>query len=243
MACQLWGRVGSASAGCLVAGVLSLTLWSTAAQAAPRCVVHGHSVPGIRTSKVVKLTGSMVVYRTKSEEEGKELHDVWACGRKTDRFVLVGREEFQPGYEEGTLSRIQIAGNWLIVTQYTGLISIAECYKYQQTPCPPTNESLLVVNAASGLQGSISDLNLLAGGKAGLLSTALLSADGAVAWLQTPEKATISSLYGCVAAATKRELVCKPRLVAQGSIPAASVRLVGKTLSWTAAGQQQSSVL
>jgi hypothetical protein len=46
-----------------------------------------------------------------------------------------------------------------------------------------------------------------------------------------------------VAATMKRKLVCKPHLVAQGSIPAASVRLVGITLSWTAAEQQQSSVL
>ena len=154
-------------------------------------------------------------------------------------------EKLQPGYEEGTLIGIQVAGNWLIVTQETGLIGVAECEKYtgESAGCPPASESLLVVNAASGLQGSISDLNLLAGGKAGLLSTALLSADGAVAWLQTPEKEAISSLYGCVAAATKRKLVCKSRLVAQGAIPATSLRLAGTTLSWTAAGQQQSSVL
>src|ERR1022692_1791362 len=115
MACRLSGRVSSASAGCLLAGVLSLAVWPTVAQAAPRCVVHGHSVRGVRTSRIIKLTGRMVVYRTKPpSKEGPESQDVWACGRKSDRFVLIGREELNEEYgTEGVLSGIHIAGNWL----------------------------------------------------------------------------------------------------------------------------------
>jgi len=211
--------------------------------------VHRHAVLGVRTSKIIELTGKVVIYRTspKSEEYAPEHKDVWACDRKSNRFVLVAVEEVEQEYgAEGVLSEFHVAGNWLIVNQETGLTSIAECEKYgefESADCPPASESLLIINAASGLQGSISDVNLLAGGKVAPLSTALLSADGAVAWLQTPEKEAISSLYGCVAAATKRTLVCKPRLLAQGAIPAASLRLEDTTLSWTAAGQQQSSVL
>jgi hypothetical protein len=234
-----------AATACLLAAVLYLAAWSTAAQAAPRCVVHGASVGGVRTSRVVALTAGMVVYRTRSADEGKELHDLWACGRRSDRFVLVGREELQPGYEEGALSGIHVAGTWLIVTQETGLTAISECEKYEyQDPggCPSPVESLLVVNAASGLQGSVSAGALPGAGQGALLSTALLSSDGAMAWW-TQQKEAASSLYGCLATATKRKLVCRPRLVAQGSIPEASVRLSGRTLSWSAAGQQQSSVL
>jgi hypothetical protein len=244
MAGRRWGRVVSASAGCLLAGVLSLAVWCTAAQAAPLCVVRGHSVRGVHTSKVIEITSRAVIYRTtslKAEEYGPKYTDVWACGRKSHRFVAIAVEEFNEEYgTEGMLSGFHVAGNWLIVTQETGQTGSAECGKYQAAgsqECPSASESLLVVNVASGLEGSISTLPA---------DTAMLSADGAVAWwsqTQEKEKEAISSLYGCVTTTTRRKLLCKPRLVAQGSIPAASVRLVGTTLSWDAAGQQQSSVL
>jgi hypothetical protein len=247
MACGLGARASNALAGCLIAGVLSLVVWPAVAQAAPRCVAHGHSVGGVRTSRIIKLTGRMIVYRTKPpSKEGMESQDVWVCGLKSERFVLIGREELNEEYgTEGVLSGIHVVGNWLIVKQETGLVSVAECGKYEpgSASCPTASQSLLVLNAASGLRGSISDVNLSAGGKIAPLSAALLSPDGAVAWLQTPEKEASSSLYGCVAAATKRTLVCKPRLLAQGAIPAASLHLAGTTLSWTAAGQPKSSVL
>lgn len=239
------GRVSNASMGCLVAGVLSLAVCSTAAQAAPRCAVHDHSVRGVRTSKIVELTGKVVIYRTspKSEEYGPKYGDVWACGRKSNRFVLIAVEEFDQEYgTEGALSGFHVAGNWLIATRETGQTGVAECEKYGGSAgqdCPSASESLLVVNVASGLEGSVSAVNLPAG-------SALLSSDGIMAWwshTQAQEKESTSSLYGCVMAATKRKLVCKPQLVAQGSIPAASVRLAGTMLSWTDAGQPQSSVL
>lgn len=245
MACGPWGRVSNTSAGCIVAGVLSLAVLSTAAQAAPHCVVHGHSVRGVRTSKIIELTGKVVIYRTspKSEEDGPKYSDVWACGRKSHRFVLIAIEETNQEYgTEGALSGFHIAGNWLIATQETGQTGVAECEKYggiEGHDCPPTRESLLVVNVASGLEGTVSAANLPSG-------SALLSADGAIVWwsqTQGKEKEAVSSLYGCVTAAPKRKLVCKPHLVAQGSIPFASVHLVGTTLSWSAAGQQQSGVL
>ncbi len=246
MAGGLWRRVGSASAGCLVAGVVPLAVCSTAAQAAPRCVVRRHSVPGVRTSKVVKHAGEVVVYRTrlKSEGEYEQKRDVWACDRKTNRFVLIGEEEDNEEYgTEGALSEFRVADSWLVVRRETGVISETQCEKYQapdsENNCPSTIQSLLVVNAARGVIGSISSRNLPA-------VTPLLSADGAVAWWyqqQGTEKEANSLLYGCLAAATKRKVVCKPRLVAQGQIPETSVHLVAKTLSWTAAGQQQSSVL
>jgi hypothetical protein len=245
MSGRRWGRVSSVSAG-IVAGVMSLAVCSTAAQAAPLCVVHGHSVRGVRTSKIVELTGKLIVYRTspKSEEYAPKSTDVWACGRKSNRFVAIAVEESNEEYgTEGVLSGFHVAGNWLIVSQENGQTEVTECEKYEapdsEDNCPSTNDSLLVVNVASGLEGSISPGNLPAG-------TAMLSADGAMVWwsqTQGKEKEATASLYGCVTATAKRKLVCKPHLVAQGAIPAASVRLVGTTLNWTAAGEPQSSVL
>jgi hypothetical protein len=227
------------ASGCIVAGTLFFSV-STAAQAAPRCVVHGHSVPGVRTSKVVELTGSMVVYRTRISHEGSEVQDVWACGRRSDRFVLVAIEESQPGYSEGSVSGIRVAGSWLVATQETEQTTQVECEKYesqgQQPDCPSPVESLLFVDVASGLEGSLSGKSL-----PGLASDTLLSSAGALAWWLGPE--ATSSIFGCAAVARKHALACKPRLVAQGSIPEASVKLMGTTLSWTDAGQPQSGVL
>jgi hypothetical protein len=168
------------------------------------------------------------------------VHDVWACGRRSDRFVLVAAEESQPGYYEGTVSGIRVAGSWLVATQETELIAQVECEKYesqgQQPDCPTPVESLLFVDVASGLEGSLSGKSLPS-----LASNTLLSSAGALAWWLGPE--ATSSLYGCAPLARKHALACKPRLVAQGSIPEASVRLAGTTLSWTDAGQPQSRVL
>jgi hypothetical protein len=223
----------------------SLAVCSAAAQAAPRCVVREHSIPGVRTSKVIKHTGKVVVYRTRlKSEEYEQKSDMWACDSKTNRFVFVGEEEENEEQgTEGALSEFEIAGSWLIARQETGIGSDTECEESQppgsEQNCPSTIQSLLVVNAARGLSGSISSRSLPA-------VTPLLSADGAVAWWyeqRGTENEANSFLYGCLAATTKRNVVCKPRLVAQGQIPDASVHLVAKTLSWTAAGQQQSSVL
>jgi hypothetical protein len=240
MTCSRWGCARSIAAGCIVAGTLFCSV-STAAQAAPRCVVHGHSVPGVRTSKVVTLTGNAIVYRTRFSHEGKEVQDVWACGRRSDRFVLVAAEESQPGYYEGTISGIRVAGSWVVATQETELIAGVECEKYespgeQPLDCPSAVESLLFVDVASGLEGSLSGKSL-----PGMAYDTLLSSAGALAWWVGPE--ATSSLYGCAAFARKHALACKPRLVAQGSIPEASVSLMGTTLSWTDAGQTQSGVL
>ncbi len=101
-----------------------------------------------------------------------------------------------------------------------------------------------MVDVARGLEARIPTVNLLLSrGNAAPLSAVLVSAKGAVAWLQTPAADAASLLYGCIGAETKRGLACPPRLLAQGPIPAASLRLTGMTLVWSAAGQRQSSVL
>jgi hypothetical protein len=240
-----WGHAGSVAAMCLLLGVLSLAISPSVAQAAPRCAVDGHSVRGVRTSKVVAQTSSMVVYRTHRKHEFEEDRDMWACNRRSNRFTLVGVEEIKEGYEEGTLTGLHVAGNWLIVEQGSEETSAEECGKYDSEgnqTCTST-ESLLIVNASSDLEGRIAEASL----PATILPNALLSADGAMAWWEEqtkePGKEAVSTLYGCLTITQRHKLLCKPSVVAQGSIPKASVSLTGKTLSWTAAGAQQSSVL
>jgi hypothetical protein len=245
MACALRKRIGGASTGCLLAGVLWLVLLPSSAQAAPRCVVDGHSLAGVRSSKVIAQSSSMIVYRTHRKHEFEEDRDMWACDRKSERFTLVGVEEIKEGYEEGTLTGLHVAGSWLIVEQGSEETSAQECgkYDYEGNQTCTSSESLLIVNAASGLEGRISEASL----PATVLPSALLSADGAMAWWEqqapVPGQEAVSSVYGCLALTQRHRLICKPSVVAQGAIPKASVSLVGKTLSWTAAGVRRSSVL
>jgi hypothetical protein len=185
----------------------------------------------------------------------------WACSRKANRFVLVSREYgagLSYGVSERLLQPVHLAGVWLIATDITVNADCGDGKYQDEPPCEPPGESLLVVDVARGLEARISAVNLLLSrGTAAPLSAVLVSATGTAAWLQTPPGDRASLLYGCVAAATKRQLACPPRqlacpprqlacpprLLAQGPIPAASLRLTGMTLSWSVAGQQQSSVL
>ncbi len=238
----LRGRVGGVGAGCVAAILMSFAAWPSAAQAAPRCVVRGHGVAGVRTSRIVERTGEVIVYRTRpiSEEYGPQYTDVWACDRRSNQFVLVAVEEFEQEYgTEGVLRGFHVAGTWLIAVQETGSTGFTECEKYggNEQDCPRPTESLLLVDTANGLEGS--------GPAIGVATPVWLSADGALAWLlgQETQQAASTSLRACVAARAKRGLVCRPRQVAQGAISAASVHLAGKTLSWSAAGQPQSSLL
>jgi hypothetical protein len=202
---------------------------------------------------VVKVTHALVVYYVREPESGLvgETNLYMACSRRTNRFVDIGSEEPNVDYgpPEGELSDLQVQGNWLVITQTSGTSASAECGKYSQDAekeCPSPSESLIVIDVASAHKGRIGDVSVVEGDDEPPLSPVLISGDGAVAWLETTEAEATSSpgtLHGCVATPLHKGLECKPRLVAQGVIPTASLRLIGKTLSWTVAGQPQSSVL
>lgn len=248
-----------ASAACIIVGVLSFAGWSTSAAAAVRCVVRGHAIPGVAHSRVVSVSGEVVVYRTR----GPHADTFWACSRRGNRSVLVGRDDtYQTAEEEygptTTLSGLQVAGHWLIVTHETGDAEFAGCTKYALSFCPGPVDTLVVVDVARGLRGQLASIVTDQTNPNGTVSVVmwsrtLLSAEGAVAWLQrgapettasssSPDGPT-SSLYGCVVRITKGTVGCTGRLLAQGDIVAASLRLAAMTLSWTAAGQPQSALL
>lgn len=202
---------------------------------------------------MVKVTHELVVYYVREPESGLvgETNVYMACSRRTNRFVEIGSEEPNGGDAppEDVLSDLQVQGHWLVITQTSGTSAAAECGKYSpdaERECPSASESLIVIDVESGRKDRIRDVSVLEGDDEAPLSPVLISGDGAVAWLDTTEvEATMSpgTLYGCVAVPPHKGLECTPRVVAQGVIPTASLRLTGKTLSWTAAGQPQSSLL
>jgi hypothetical protein len=219
--------------------------------------VHKGTVPGIPTSRVVKTTGAMVVYETEREDEdpygGVELpttyQTLWACARKTSHFVRVGVAQLEEFDAVGQMSEMHAAGGWLIVTQ-AGLSGpetcSGNCGPSQDGFQPredPLEESIILVDVARGFRHDIAAVNRVPGEANAPLTRTLVSLEGAVAWLQTPERGTTSLLEGCLASATRHKLACRPARVATGAIQPGSTTLVGKTLSWTLAGQPQSTVL
>jgi hypothetical protein len=239
--------------------VLSFAGWSTPAEAAVRCVVRGHAIPGVAHSRVLSVSAEVVVYRTR----GPSADGFWACSRRRNRFVLVGRDDSYQSAEEEygpttTLSQLHVAGNWLIVTHETGAAEFAGCTKYAISSCTGPLDTLVVVDVARGLRGQLATIitdQTDASGKGSqvMWSRTLLSPMGAVAWLQKgeaetqaaspPLAASASSLYGCRVTIMKGTVGCTKRLLAQGDIDTATVRLTATTLSWTASGQLHSALL
>ena len=249
-----------ASAGfAAAAAVLSLAGWCTPAEAAVRCVVRAQAIPGVAHSRVVSTSGEVVVYRTR----GPSADGFWACSRRSNRFVLVGRDDTYQSAEEEygpttTLSHFHVAGNWLIATHETGDAEFAACSKYAISPCRGAVDTLVVVNVSRGLRGQLASIITDQTSASGKISQAmwrrtLLSPDGAVAWLQTrgpetdasspPPDESTSSLYGCLVTIMKGTVGCTGRLLAQGDIVAASLRLAATALSWTVGGRSQSALL
>jgi hypothetical protein len=250
--------VRRSGAGCALA-VLALTLAASPApaSAAVRCTARGHAIPGVAHSRVIATGSEVLVYRT----PGTSADRIWACSRTDDRVVFVGHDDSRQGANEEygpttTLGEFHLAGNWLLAIHETGAEEAVGCGKYAAYPCPGALDTLLAFNVARRAGSALA--SVVAGGTdaAGNVSPVrwsgtLLSPVGGVAWLRVdtgePEGAAssrqTSSLYGCRLTVTGARLGCRQRLLAQGEIPAASLRLAGRRLSWSEAGQALSALL
>ena len=232
---------------------------STAARPAP-CAVRGHVIAGVAHSRVISVSGDVVVYRVRHEQEGVRLDTVWVCERRDNRAVRIGNDEWVPieNLGEGhvankTLEHLQIAGPWVLATQ-TGDQDEGGCFKYEVSNCDGPRNTLILANAALGLAGSLASIRdyvdeLSEGGyvktPTKTWTRTLLSPQGAVAWLEEsgsgPVKTT--SLYGCLAQAIQGKIGCSVRTHAEGEIEPDSVQLSRTTLTWMVGGSAQSAVL
>jgi hypothetical protein len=248
----------AATAG-LIAVALMLAGASTSASAAEACVVSGHAVAGVAHSRVVSVGALVIVYRTR----GPRADDFWACGRRSHRLVLIGRDDSYQSEEEEhgpttALFDFRVAGSWLIATHATGDEEFAGCTKYALSACKSPLDTLVVADVARGLRGQLARIETNptdASGKGSLVSWSrtLLSPQGAVAWLQhsapeagAPPSASqppSSALFGCLLRIASGAVVCTAHLLAQGTIPPASLALSARTLSWSAGGQAGSALI
>jgi hypothetical protein len=232
---------------------------STAARPAP-CVVRGHVIAGVAHSRVISVSGEVVVYRVRHEQEEVRVDTVWVCDRRDDRAVRIGDDEWVPieNLGEGqvankTLEHLQIAGPWILATQ-TGDEDEGGCFKYEVSNCDGPSNTLVLANAAVGLAGSLASIRdyvdeLSAGGyvesPTRTWTRTLLSPQGAVAWLEESGSGSVktTSLYGCLAQAIHGKIGCAMRTHVEGDIEPDSVRLSHTTLTWMVGGSAQSAVL
>jgi hypothetical protein len=245
----------------VAAGAMGLAAawWATPASAATGCRPQGHAIAGVRHSRIVQTSGTTIVYRTR----GADADTWWACRRGRAGRVPIGQDDsFQAGGSEygasTVLSRLHIAGPWVIAVNETGDDSALTCSKYQpQGPCPSPSDALLVANVARRLHGRLAQIATNATDASGNVTTlswarTLVSAAGAVAWLQsgtqyakgsTQGTTAPSSLDGCVVSAQGGGLGCAPRTLDTGDVNAASLQLTGTTLSWQTGGQAKTATL
>ena len=246
--------------GLIFVGLFALAGWCAPAEASVQCAVRAHVIAGVAHSRVVAVSGDVVVYRVRQEREEVRLDTVWVCDRMDNRAVHIGNDEWVPieNLGEGhlankTLEHLQIAGSWVLATQ-TGDQDEGGCFKYQVSNCNGPSNTLVLANAALGLAGSLAGIRdyvdqLSAGGYVKTPTKAwtrtLLSPRGAVAWLEESGSGSMksTSLYGCLARATHRKLGCATRKYAEGAIEPDSVGLSGSTLTWMLGGRPQTAIL
>ena len=211
-------------------------------------------------SRVIAVSGAVVVYRVRREQEQLRVDTVWVCDRKDNRAVRIGNDEWLPIEDLGeghvanrTLEHLQIAGPWVLATQ-TGDEDEGGCFKYGVSNCNGPSNTLVLANAAQGLAGSLASIRdyveeLSEGGYVKTPTKAwtrtLLSRQGAVAWLEESGSGSvkITSLYGCLAQAVHGKIDCGMRIQAGGDIEPASVGLSQATLTWMVGGSPHTALL
>jgi len=246
--------------GLIVVGLFALSGWSASAQASVLCAVRGHVIAGVAHSSVISVSGAVVVYRVRREQEQLRLDTLWVCDRKDKRAVRIGHDEWVPieNLGEGhvankTLEHLQIAGPWVLATQ-TEDEDEAGCFKYEVSNCNGPSNSLVLANAAKGLAVRLASIRDYVEelGKGGYVKTptkawtrTLLSPQGAVAWLEESGSGSVevTSLYGCLARAVHGNIGCAMRTYAEGAIEPDSVGLSQTTLTWMVGGSAQAAVL
>ena len=215
--------------------------------------MRNHSIPGVAHARVVAVRGHVILYRTR----GPTFDTLWVCSRGHGRGARIGIDSARQAGTgsiyppEWTLGRVQVAGNWAMVTQEEGAAQLTECSKYAAYPCPGITYTVVLANAALGLNLKLASIVTEKSSAAGYaeetasLSRTLLSSSGAVAWLEKSKStsATTIALYGCLARVVMGKIACSTLKVADGNIDPESLRLAGTTLTWTAGGQPQSATL
>lgn len=246
--------------GAIAVGLVALLGSSASAQGSVHCSVRGHVIVGVAHSRVISVKGAVAVYSVRREQEGTRVDTVWACDRRDHRAVRIGSDEWLPIENLGEghvpskmLEHVQIAGPWVLATQ-TEDEDEEGCFKYEVSNCNGPSNTLVLVNAAAGLTGSLASIRDYVDevsrvgyvkGPTKTWTRTLLSPRGAVAWLEDSRSGAMrtTSLYGCLALAVHGKIGCPIRTHVEGDIEPDSVGLSQTTLTWMVGGSAQSALL
>jgi hypothetical protein len=231
-------------------GALATALPAPASAATRRCAVLGSHVRGIHHSRVTRVRGRVIVYRT----AGSMADTVWACDRTTNRFVRLGYDETRQSQDneygaDRTFEHVQIEPPWVIGVQQSGAEGAASCSKYQANPCPGVRLRLIAANVARGLAGGVATIESYAtdamGNQIGpLWPRVLVDSAGAIAWVQTEAQAGPQgepAIRGCLAHAIASAISCPPSTLVHAALTVSSVALNGLEVTWTAADGMHSA--
>jgi virginiamycin B lyase len=124
---------------------------TTAARCAGRTSIHGHK------AKVFRAAGKTVVYRVPTSRDdgaGNPIDDYYACldPRGALRFVASSAPD-TVDFEYGSnlvLEGLRTFNSYVIAKEQAGGASIAQCYKYEQSPCPSPDDWARIVNLRTG---------------------------------------------------------------------------------------------
>ena len=216
-----------------------------------KCMVRGHSISGIAGSRVLSTHGEVILYRVR----GRLIDTLWACTRGHGRGAAIGRDEsYQARAEEYgpelTLGPVQVAGNWVMVTQEKGAAQEAACIKYMG-PCPGRTDTLVLGNTTTGLTARPAQIMTAELDTEGNVQQTLsfrrvlLSPAGAAVWLDESRSGTMTSaaLFGCLASTVGPTMTCAAQKLAEGPIDSGSLQLAGIVVSWTQGGLTQSATI
>jgi len=249
------GRIGIALAAAATLAVAA----AAPARSAGGCEVSGGALAGVAHSHLVAVRGATLVYSVRSRQRD----DWFACRRGSPVRAPIGSQNsFQKRNAEygpsQTLSDLELAGDWVVVVEQTGVDETVACGKYQPSFCWNPDAAILAADAsaASARPGVVARLvssptDAEADGVNYELGRVLLSAAGGIAWLEQAEPygqapPTVPwtyAIYGCVLADGSGGPTCAPVRLAASPTRPASLALSGTTLTWTADGQSQSASL
>ena len=235
----------------------ALALAPHAGASAP-CTVRGDAIAGVPRSHVLATLGPLVAYRVRRSSADTW----WACrsgfpGTPTklgiDESHQDGASEYGPAV---TLGRLHLsAGGFVFFYRDSNLEAYAECTKYYAYPCSGPTGSLLVLSVSTRRIGVVDRFatDILDSSDADSSTTptrVVVGVDGLVAWLLHRQAATaagprppVDTLYGCTVTVRAGTPGCVTKVLASGTIPAASLQLHIDTVTFTENGTSQVAVI
>lgn len=179
-------------------------------------------------------TGQALVFRRWIDEDISSR--LYACVRPSGTARLLARvEEDDDLYgSDAFFASLRLGGRYAAGEFVTGAASASQCSKYGGDPCPTIEHRVRILEIAGGRRLDVPTTYLVA--------PVLVSRDGVVVWVTGSSTDAHLVATATRAAPQPGRLVASPAELDHG-VDAASVRLSGRTVTWTHGGENRSAVV